>query len=74
MKTVWTMLEGILWWSSDWDSELSMPWPRINPWSGNRDPASHVAQPKQNKTPQLKKKKKTLDIVEARVQIGKNES
>lgn len=65
------ILEGILWRSSDWDSELSMPWPGINPWLGNRDPASHVAQTNQNKTTQ---KKKTLDRTEARVQIRKNES
>ena len=64
------MLEGILWWSSDCDSQLSMPWSGINPWLGNRDPASHVAQPKQNNTT----KKTTLDIVEARAQRGKNES
>ena len=42
-----TQSQGIPWWSSGQDSELSQP--GFNPWSGNEDPASCAAKKKKRK-------------------------
>ena len=50
------MIKGKLveapWWPSGYESGLSLPWPEFNPWLGNQDLTSYVAQPKEKKESQ----------------------
>ena len=36
------LVEGVPWWSSGWNSVLSLLWPECEPWSGNWDPTSNL--------------------------------
>ena len=52
IKTSWW---GVPWWHSGQDSGLSLTWPRINLWSGNRSHRLHGMAKQTNRTKQTNK-------------------
>lgn len=54
---------GECWWPDGWDSRFPLPWPGLNPWSGNWDSSSHSRQ----HDPEKKRKRKRKKFVWAKI-------